>query len=103
MKPIAHLFVWTFISLSTLTMGCAEMKGGSTAGGKSTTPSATSANTTAVTTGPNRVSQGTQGDSLEACMDRIPSDATSGQRMLAERTCQRDANTRNPIFAVPGQ
>jgi hypothetical protein len=103
MKPFAQLFFWTFISLTALTMGCAEMKGGSTAGGKSTTPSATSADTTAVTTGPSRVSQGTQGDSLEACMARIPSDATSGQRMLAERTCQRDANTRSPILAVPGQ
>lgn len=104
MKPFAHLFFWTFISLSALTMGCAEMKGGTTAGGKSTTPpSATSADTTAETTGPSRVSQGTQGDSMEACMARIPSDATSGQRMLAERTCQRDANTRSPILAVPGQ
>ena len=37
-----------------------------------------------------RVSSGTQGDSLEACMARIPSDATEGQRMLAEDSCQRD-------------
>ena len=38
----------------------------------------------------NRVSAGTQGDSLEACMARIPSDATAGQRLMAEGSCQRD-------------
>ena len=37
-----------------------------------------------------RVSSGTQGDSLDACMARIPKDATEGQRMLAEDSCQRD-------------
>jgi len=84
-------------------MGCAEMNGGSTAGGGSTAPSASSAGTTAVITGPNRVSQGTQGDSLDACLSRIPSDATAGQRLIAERTCQRDADNRSPILAVPGQ
>lgn len=41
-----------------------------------------------------RVASGTQGDSLDACMARIPSDATEGQRMLAEDTCQRDQSLR---------
>lgn len=41
----------------------------------------------------NRSSAGTQGDSLEACMSRIPKDATAGQRMLAEASCQRDLTT----------
>jgi hypothetical protein len=40
-----------------------------------------------------RVSAGTQGDSLEVCMARIPKDATEGQRMLAEESCQRDQST----------
>ncbi|MDH5739154.1 MAG: hypothetical protein OEY77_02390 [Nitrospira sp.] len=40
-----------------------------------------------------RASAGTQGDSLEACMARIPEDATAGQRMLAEETCARDQLT----------
>lgn len=35
-------------------------------------------------------SAGTQGDSLEACLARIPKDATEGQRLLAEESCQRD-------------
>ena len=103
MKPITHVFFWTIISLSALTMGCAEMNGGSTAGGGSSASSASSADTTAVTTGPNRVSQGTQGDSLDACLARIPSDATAGQRLIAERTCQRDADNRSSILAVPGK
>ena len=42
----------------------------------------------------NRVASGTQGDSLEACMARIPKDATAGQRMLAEESCQRDQANR---------
>ena len=103
MKLFSQLFFWTFISLAALTMGCAEMNGGSTARTGSTTPSASSAETSAVTTGPNRVSQGTQGDSLKSCLARIPGDASAGQRMIAERTCQRDAENRTSIDAVPGQ
>ena len=103
MKPFAQLFLWTTIGLATLTMGCAEMTGSSPAGTGSTTPSASSAETSAVTTGPKRVSQGTQGDTLDACMARIPSDASAGQRMFAEGTCQRDAANRTSILAVPGQ
>ena len=105
MKPFAKLFLWTCISLATLTMtmGCAGMNGGSTAGKGSATSAGSSGGASAVTTGPSRVSQGTQGDSLEACLARIPSDASAGQRMVAERTCQRDAENRSSIDAVPGQ
>lgn len=45
---------------------------------------------TAIAKSGGRASAGTQGDSLEACLARIPADATVGQRMLAEETCQRD-------------
>ncbi|MBM4125903.1 MAG: hypothetical protein FJ247_00935 [Nitrospira sp.] len=38
----------------------------------------------------DRASAGTQGDSLDVCMARIPKDATEGQRLLAEESCQRD-------------
>ncbi len=103
MKLFTQFFLWTTIGLATLTMGCAEMNGGSMGGGGATTPSTSSAGTTAVTTGANRVSQGTQGDSLAACLARIPGDASAGQRMIAERTCQRDADNRSSIDAVPGQ
>ena len=33
-------------------------------------------------------------DSLKACLDRIPSDATVGQLMLAKQTCQHAAIER---------
>jgi len=42
-----------------------------------------------------RVSSGTQGDSLEFCMARIPTDATAGQRLLAEESCKRDQLTHH--------
>jgi hypothetical protein len=45
---------------------------------------------TAIAKSRNRASAGTQGDSLDACMARIPTDATAGQRMLAEESCKRD-------------
>ena len=45
---------------------------------------------TALAKSANRASSGTQGDSISACMARIPADATTGQRMLAEESCKRD-------------
>ncbi len=43
----------------------------------------------------NRAAAGAAGDSLEACMARIPKDGSVGQRMLAEESCKRDqANQR---------
>ncbi|TKB70597.1 MAG: hypothetical protein E8D52_00420 [Nitrospira sp.] len=45
---------------------------------------------TALAKSANRVSAGTQGDSLDACMARIPTEATAGQRLLAEESCKRD-------------
>lgn len=48
---------------------------------------------TAMAKSAGRASAGTQGDSLEACLARIPEDATAGQRMLAEETCARDQAT----------
>ena len=42
----------------------------------------------------NRAAAGAAGDSLEACMARIPKDGSVGQRMLAEESCQRDQANR---------
>jgi hypothetical protein len=50
---------------------------------------------TAIAKSGNRASAGTQGDSLEACMATIPTDATAGQRMLAEESCKRDQLTHH--------
>lgn len=50
---------------------------------------------TAIAKSGGRASAGTQGDSFEACLSRIPEDATAGQRMLAEESCQRDQLTHH--------
>lgn len=50
---------------------------------------------TAIAKSGNRASAGTQGDSLNACMARIPPDATAGQRMLADESCKRDQLTHH--------
>ncbi|MFO0779824.1 MAG: hypothetical protein U0223_19710 [Nitrospira sp.] len=49
----------------------------------------------AVAKSADRASAGTQGDSLDACMARIPADATVGQRLLAEESCKRDQFTHH--------
>jgi hypothetical protein len=49
---------------------------------------------TATTKSGDQVSSGTQGDTLDACMARIPKDASAGQRMLAEESCKRDQANR---------
>ena len=38
----------------------------------------------------NRVASGSVEDSLDACLARIPQDASAGQRMLAAESCKRD-------------
>jgi hypothetical protein len=42
-------------------------------------------------------------DSLQACMARIPKDATAGQRMIAEQSCLRDEGDRKPFQATGGR
>jgi hypothetical protein len=50
----------------------------------------------AATTPANTVAAGSTEDSLQACLARIPKDATVGQRMIAEQGCRRDEADRNP-------
>ena len=40
-------------------------------------------------------------DTLQACMARIPNDASIGQRMIAEQGCWRDENDRQPFRSDP--
>lgn len=40
-------------------------------------------------------------DTLKACLGRIPSQATAGQRMLAEQSCQGQHETRASSHASP--
>ena len=42
----------------------------------------------------NRIAAGIDEETLDTCLARIPQDATAGQRMLAERTCERDFGRR---------
>ena len=95
--------IWTLATLSLLLTiglwGCTEMQMRES-GGKSESMGASSSTKAAPVVD---VASGTQGDSLAACLGRIPSNATAGQRQLAELSCQRDERTRQPIASVPGQ
>lgn len=47
------------------------------------------------------VAAGAVEDTLRACLARIPRDASVGQRMLAEESCQQDEATRKVVQAAP--
>jgi hypothetical protein len=49
------------------------------------------------------IASGAAEDSRSACMARVPKDASAGQRMMAEQSCDRDDSTRKSIHAVPGR
>ncbi len=48
----------------------------------------------APTTGIERVASGSVEDTSNACMARIPNDASAGQKLLAEESCRRDQSAR---------
>lgn len=48
----------------------------------------------ATATGLNRVASGAVEDTSNACLARIPKDASAGQKMLAEESCRRDQAAR---------
>ena len=70
------------------------MVGGCASEGTMGTSGAVSAPATATTKGIDRVAAGSVEDTLEACKGRIPSDASAGQKMLAEESCRRDQAAR---------
>jgi hypothetical protein len=47
------------------------------------------------------VSPGAVEDVFKACLARIPENASVGQRMLAELTCQREEETRKTYQRAP--
>lgn len=55
------------------------------------------------TTPGNALAAGATEDSLQACLSRIPKDATAGQRMIAEQSCRRDEGDRKPFQASGGR
>ena len=48
------------------------------------------------------VSPGAADDTLKACLARIPEQATVGQRMLAEQTCEREEAIRKTYQGIRG-
>lgn len=57
----------------------------------------------AATTPGNAPAAGASEDSLHACLARIPKDATTGQRLIAEQSCSRDEGDRKPFQATLGR
>jgi hypothetical protein len=53
--------------------------------------------------GRSTVASGAVEDSTQACLARIPKDATAGQRMIAEHSCKRDQESRQPMQDAPGR
>jgi len=73
--------------LGSIVGGCA---GDGTMGLSSSDRGATPASTKNI----DRVASGAVEDNLNACMARIPKDASAGQRLLAEESCRRDQAAR---------
>ena len=48
------------------------------------------------------VAPGAAEDTLKACLARIPEQATVGQRMLAEQTCEREEAIRKTYQGIRG-
>ncbi len=82
----------SIFAFAVLGFGCAE-----TSMGPGTSPGS------GPTTSVERAASGTPGDTEQACLNRIPGNATPGQHMLAKASCERDEKNRQAIKAVPGQ
>lgn len=71
----------------------------------STTQAADQARATAIPSAQTRelgiVAAGAVEDSLQACLARIPKDATAGQRMVAEQGCKQDQASRQSVQVSP--
>lgn len=80
----------TLFVATILVTGCAGMESAGPSG-------------TAAVAAKERPAVGSVEDSLKACLARIPKDASAGQRMFAEESCQRDEQNRKAIQAVPGK
>ena len=87
------------VAALALSVGCAETSSqevGQSSGGATTSVASAG-------TGSGAMAAGAVGDTLQACLARIPSDASAGQRMIAEQSCGRDQGDRKLIQAVPGR
>lgn len=83
--------------MGVLVSGCATDEGmGPSSADSGTSSGSRSGSAAASTSNKNidRIASGAVEDTLNACMARIPKDATAGQRMLAEESCRRDQALR---------
>lgn len=68
--------------------------GGCASNGASGAGSAASGATFGAGKNIDRVAAGAVEDTLDACLARIPTNASAGQKMLAEESCRRDQAAR---------
>lgn len=108
MRPGIAKIAGMIAFMALLTAGCAsdDMKSSSSPSTSPSNPSmssapapptaASSSTSSPTMSGKNidRIASGSMEDSLDACLSRIPKDASSGQRMLAEQSCRRDHPVR---------
>lgn len=80
-----------------LTSACATSESGSSMSGTVSTGAPSTP-----TGGARAAASGAQEDTLQACMARIPQDATAGQHMIAQQSCERDEANQKAILVVPG-
>ncbi|MGQ0811322.1 MAG: hypothetical protein ACT4OO_08880 [Nitrospiraceae bacterium] len=106
MTSNALLTVIITISSTLLLSACATEEGtkvGSGTSGAAPTAAKVPSTLNAPAKATSKVASGTEDDTLQACIGRIPKDATVGQRMIAEQTCKRDEAVRGEINVVPGR
>lgn len=104
MRPGITNIAGVIAFMALLTAGCASDEMKSSSSPSMTSSSASVSSAPAAPSGPSassnqptmsgknidRIASGSAEDSLDACLSRIPKDASSGQRMLAEQGCRRD-------------
>lgn len=90
-----YFFIQRMILIASLLLAMEEIARATQAADQP--PAATSESLPA----PSDSASGAAEDTLNACITRIPKDASIGQRMIAVESCQRDEADRKPIQAVP--
>jgi len=76
----------TAVSSSTTSGRGAAVSSSTTSGGQS----AVSSSASPIVTDMDRIASGSVEDTLNACLARVPRDASEGQKLLAEQSCRRD-------------
>ncbi len=91
------------VAALALSIGCAETSSQEMGQSSGEATTAVASASTGTATGSGAMAAGAVGDTLQACLARIPADASAGQRMIAEQSCGRDQGDRKLIQAVPGR